>query len=97
MKGDLEARDLSNPKQVWDDGEMTPMPSPAATLTARTGMLGRVADAGDLGRGNPLPYDLAVQAEVLSQSAKGDSSLERHDDEKKTGADTATIKCCPSC
>ena len=65
MKSDPEARDLSNPKQVWEDGEMTPVPSTRAT---RTGMLGRVADAGDLADGNPTPYELDIQAEILSQT-----------------------------
>ena len=64
MKANPEADDLSNPMQVWEDGEMTP-----SALGSRTGMLGRVADAGDLGGGDPSPYTLEVQEEVLSQKA----------------------------
>jgi hypothetical protein len=70
MKADLDAHDVSDPKQVWDDGEMTPMPSPKAVMTTRTGMLGRIADAGDLGSGNPSPYDIEVQAEILAKSTE---------------------------
>ncbi len=65
MKANPEADDLSNPLQVWEDGEMTP-----SVLDSRTGMLGRVADAGDLGEGDPSPYTLEVQEEILSQKAE---------------------------
>ena len=69
MNGELEARDLSDPKQVWEDGALSPVPS---ALAPRTGMLGRVADAGDLADGNPTPYTLEVQAEILSRPTKAE-------------------------
>lgn len=65
MKANPEADDLSNPMQVWEDGEMTP-----SVLDSRTGMLGQVADAGDLGESDPSPYTLEVQEEILSQKAE---------------------------
>lgn len=65
MKSNTEGRDLSSPKQVWEDGEMTAVPSSRAI---RADILGRAANARDLKDGNPPPHTLEIQTEVLSQT-----------------------------
>lgn len=56
-----EARDLTDPKEVWKNGETAPARAPRP----QSGMLGRVADAGDIGEGTPSPYDTEVAADAV--------------------------------
>lgn len=68
MKAEVEAKDLVDAAQIFVDGETTPLPTGA--LPSRTGMLGRVADSGDLGEGSPSPNGLAIQAEIIAQETE---------------------------
>jgi hypothetical protein len=57
-----DAGDLTDPKEVWKNGETVP----SRTRAPQSGMLGRVADAGDLGQHDNPPYPTEVQAEVVA-------------------------------
>ena len=59
-----DAEDMTNPREVWQEGETTPSPSRAGI--ARGGR-GRVADAGDLGNGQPSPYSTETQADAVAR------------------------------
>ena len=61
--------DLTDPKEVWKDGETVPSRD---RDKPRTGMLGRVADAGDIGGGEAPPYGTEAQADsIASQRPAG--------------------------
>lgn len=65
------AADLKNPKEVWKNGES--VPSRDRSEKPRSGMIGRVADAGNIGDGTPSPYGTEVQSEVVvTQRPRGD-------------------------
>lgn len=70
-KAEPEGRDLTRAKEVWKDGETTPSHPGGGKEPA-----GRVADAGDIGRGNISPYGLETQAEQVGgqtrDTGKGD-------------------------
>jgi hypothetical protein len=53
-----DARDLKNAKEVWKNGETAP--SRDTQPAPRSGPLGRVADAGDIGAGTPSVYGTEV-------------------------------------
>jgi hypothetical protein len=63
MKANPEAKDLENPKEVWEDGTMAPSPD---LNEPETGPIGRVADAGTLGAGDTSPYGIEIQAETIA-------------------------------
>jgi hypothetical protein len=64
-----DAGDLTDSKEVWKNGETVPSRSRAP----QSGMLGRVADAGDLGQRDNPPYPTEVQADaVVDQRPRGD-------------------------
>jgi hypothetical protein len=71
-KTNPDSKDLIDPKQVWKDGEMTP--SPGSAEMQRSGMLGRVADAGDVGRGATSPYGAESQADNVGGQTKRKST-----------------------
>lgn len=52
------SKHLISPEEVWKDGETTPSNQKAAK---RSGLLGRVADAGDIGGGQPSPMGLRAR------------------------------------
>lgn len=66
MKARPDAKDLQDPKEVWKNGETTPT---RERKGERSGMLGRVADAGDLGGVEPSPYPIEVQADSVGQQS----------------------------
>lgn len=59
--GEPDAGDLRDPKEVWSDAETSPRPGGETT-----GMPGRVADPGALGKANPQPYSTGTQADALA-------------------------------
>jgi hypothetical protein len=64
-----DAEDLTDRKEVWKNGETVP----SRRRTPQSGMLGRVADAGDIGGGDPSPYESEVQSDaVVDQRPRGD-------------------------
>lgn len=59
-----DAGDLTEPKEVWKESETTPQPKPQRRSDiARK----RVADAGDLKDGAPLPYGTEMQADRVAK------------------------------
>ena len=64
-KATPESKDLSDPAEVWKDGETTPSGQPGR----RTGGY-RVADAGDIGGGTPSPYSGGTQADAVAHQTK---------------------------
>ena len=64
-KANPDSSDLTDPKEVWKDGETTP--GPGKSKIRRSGMLGRVADAGDIGRGASSPYGAESQADSVGR------------------------------
>ena len=64
-KANPDADDLTDPKEVWKDGETSP--SRDRGSGARGGVRGRVADAGDLAEGQPSPYSTETQADALAR------------------------------
>jgi len=77
MKAEPDAKELRDPKEVWENGETTPMPD--AAQTNRSGMAGRVADAGDLGGVEPSPYPIEVQADSIAQQSTSRQTEEEED------------------
>lgn len=73
-----DAEDLSDPKEVWKDAETTPAADRARDATG--GGAKRVADAGDVGGGQPSPYGVEAQADALARQTK--RSAEPRDVEK---------------
>mgnify|MGYP000639135303 CR=1 FL=1 len=71
-----EAKDLAEPWLVWEGEDVT-----RSETVPHTGMLGRVADAGTIGSGEPIPYTLPVQEEVLTAGLQ-----------QETDADVATTQ-----
>lgn len=65
-KADPSARDMSDPKEVWKDGETTP----SRVRASRSGG-DRVADAGDIGGGQPSPYSTETQADAIAGRKAG--------------------------
>jgi hypothetical protein len=63
--GEPDAGDLRDPKEVWSDAETSPRPDGETT-----GMPGRVADPGDLGKANPQPYSTETQADSLARQTE---------------------------
>ena len=71
-KANPESKNLTNAKEVWKDGEMTPS---RGKVGSQSGMLERVADAGDIGEGQPSPYSLESQVdEIGGQTTRKTSS-----------------------
>lgn len=64
-----QTKDLESAKEVWKNGETAP--SPDSPARPQTGMLGRVADAGDVGSGSPSIYGTEMQAEIVATYTKG--------------------------
>lgn len=62
-KADPQASDLETKDAIWENGEVAP--SPKRPEGERSGALGRVADAGDIGDGSPSVYGEEVQAETV--------------------------------
>lgn len=60
-----ESADLSDPAEVWKDGETTPTGQPRRTTGGD-----RVADAGDVGGGTPSPYSEESQAGAIARQTK---------------------------
>ena len=60
-----DSEDLSDPAEVWKDGETTPTSQPRRTTGGD-----RVADPGDLGGGTPSPYSEETQADALARQTK---------------------------
>ncbi|MEY9102501.1 hypothetical protein [Sinorhizobium fredii] len=69
-----DGKDLTDPKEVWKDGEMTPT---QARSKPRTGMLGRIADAGDIGSGTSSPYGAESQAESVGEQTMRESTRKK--------------------
>lgn len=64
-KATPESGDLSDPDEVWKDGETTPTGQPPRTTGG-----GRVADPGDVGGGTPSPYSEETQADIVSRQSQ---------------------------
>lgn len=64
-----ESKDLTDPAEVWKDGETTPTSQPRRTTGGD-----RVADAGDVGGGTPSPYSEETQADALARQTKRSAS-----------------------
>ncbi|WP_187971987.1 hypothetical protein [Aquibium microcysteis] len=62
-----DAGDLRDPQEVWADSQTSPRPDGGTT-----GMPGRVADPGDLGKANPQPYATETQADALARQTRRD-------------------------
>lgn len=77
MKARPDAKDLQDPKEVWKNAEVTPARD--AAQGERSGMLGRVADGGDLGSAEPSPYPLEVQADSVGQQSNARQTDEEED------------------
>jgi hypothetical protein len=69
-KANPDAKDLFEAGGIAKDVETSP--SPTARPAGKTGMLGRVADAGNLGQGNPSPYEAEIQADVVAGETRHD-------------------------
>jgi len=68
-KATPESSDLSDPAEVWKDGETTPTSPPRRTTGGD-----RVADAGDLGGATPSPYTDEIQADAMARQTKRPTS-----------------------
>lgn len=64
-KANPDGKDMSDPRQVWREGETNPAPDPRTEVAG--GGRGRVADGGDLGSGQPGPYSTETQADALAK------------------------------
>ncbi|MCY0096936.1 hypothetical protein [Hoeflea ulvae] len=60
-----ESADLSDPAEVWKDGESTPTGG-----SGRRSGGDRVAGPGDTGSGAPAPYPDEIQADAISRQTK---------------------------
>jgi hypothetical protein len=58
-----QTSDIETKDAIWENGEVAP--SPKRPGGERSGPLGRVADAGDIGDGAPSVYGEEVQAETV--------------------------------
>lgn len=65
MKARPEADDLTDPDEVWEDSETTPSRDRKGTPGGE-----RVADAGDVGGGQPQPYGTETQADAVARQTK---------------------------
>jgi hypothetical protein len=59
-----DAEDLTDPKEVWKNSETTPQRDLQESPSEPDG---RVADAGDIGGGQPSPYEEEVQADAVAR------------------------------
>jgi hypothetical protein len=64
-KADPDGKDMTDAQQVWNDAETTPAGDGGARIA--TGGRGRVADAGDVGEGQPSPYSTEAQADAIAR------------------------------
>ena len=64
-KANPNAKDMADPKEVWKAAETSP--SPNRNASAETGGHGRVADSGDVGKGQASPYSTETQADALAK------------------------------
>ncbi|RWM82849.1 MAG: hypothetical protein EOR84_34275 [Mesorhizobium sp.] len=62
-----DADDLTDPEEVWKSSETTPQREAKEKTSEEPD--GRVADAGDVGGGQPSPYETEVQADSVAQQA----------------------------
>ncbi len=71
-----DANDVTDPKEVWKDGETEPSRDRAPI--AGSGAPGRVADAGDVGGHASTPYEQGVQSDsILRQDNKKTGGIEK--------------------
>lgn len=68
--GERDAGDLRDPREVWSAAETSPLPDGATT-----GMPGRVADPGSLGKADPQPYSAEAQADALARQTRRNEEL----------------------
>lgn len=59
-----DAADMTDPKEVWKEGETTPSRDEVGVAS---GGRGRVADGGDLDKGQPSPYSAESQADAVAK------------------------------
>jgi hypothetical protein len=64
-KANPDAKDMTDPKEVWKDGETTPAADRGSGGAA--GRSGRVADAADLDKASPSPYSTETQVDALAR------------------------------
>ena len=84
-KANPEAKDLRNPREVWEDGAIAPSLTPGEP---ETGPLGRVADPSTLGQGATSPYGTEIEAEIVGGQTKRDRATGPATDQASRGSDS---------